>query len=349
MDRPPGAAQTADAVECTGLLIVRSSSPGPGEPGDRRSHARRGRTASASSDDSAQRLPRLVPPVAIAVTSGPRARGLWWRRERRLGRARSLTLACRPPPPTPSPCRRCPGTLDASPTTPDQLSRGPRHEVTAVRVVGSHSGLHAGALRAYSTGTGESFLPGHGRSCQGSGLRSAPVSGRAETHRPAPRSRSPTRRRSSQKQFPLDPGSAAAVQHYSSAPSLTPSTLTITTAASPARAPATCSSLRTRADGTAGPMIAEQDGELVWFHPLPSRETATNFSVQQYEGKPVLVWWQGRVLELGFGQGEDEVYNTSYQHIAHDPRRQRLPGRPARDPADAAGRRLAGRLLPGRR
>ena len=30
----------------------------------------------------------------------------------------------------------------------------------------------------------------------------------------------------------------------------------------------------------------------------------------------MLTWWQGRVLQLGFGQGEDEIYNTSYQPVA---------------------------------
>ena len=63
-------------------------------------------------------------------------------------------------------------------------------------------------------------------------------------------------------------------------------------------------------------MIAEQNGNLVWFHPLPAGDCATNFQVQQYEGKPVLTWWQGRILEVGFGQGEDVIYNTSYQHVA---------------------------------
>ena len=63
-------------------------------------------------------------------------------------------------------------------------------------------------------------------------------------------------------------------------------------------------------------MISEQNGSLVWFHPLPKDDSATNFQVQQYEGKPVLTWWQGRILEVGFGQGEDVIYNTSYQHVA---------------------------------
>ncbi len=68
--------------------------------------------------------------------------------------------------------------------------------------------------------------------------------------------------------------------------------------------------------GTAGPMIAEQDGGLVWFKPLPAGESATNMQVQQYQGKPVLTWWQGRILEVGFGQGVEEIYDTSYRHVA---------------------------------
>ena len=54
-----------------------------------------------------------------------------------------------------------PGTPDASPST--QISfLGPQGtHVTEVHVVGSHSGAHAGVLRAYSTGTGESFMPAH--------------------------------------------------------------------------------------------------------------------------------------------------------------------------------------------
>src|SRR4029079_2364437 len=52
-----------------------------------------------------------------------------------------------------------PGTPDASPVT--QISfLGPRGtRVARVRVVGSRSGVHAGILRAYSTATGESFIP----------------------------------------------------------------------------------------------------------------------------------------------------------------------------------------------
>ena len=117
-------------------------------------------------------------------------------------------------------------------------------------------------------------------------------------------------------QFPLNPGDPHAVQHYLSAPALTPSTVTITT---PARAGAAGGDLFLapyQGLGAAGPMIAEQNGALVWFHPLPRGDSATNFQVQSYEGKPALTWWQGRIIKVGFGEGEDVIYNSSYQQIA---------------------------------
>ena len=94
-------------------------------------------------------------------------------------------------------------------------------------------------------------------------------------------------------------------------------------------------------------MIVNQNGQLVWFHPLAAgspRPTSTSSSTRD----KVLTWWQGRILEVGFGQGEDEIFNGSYQHDRHGARRQRLPRRPARNPADARRHRLDRRLRPDR-
>src|SRR5665213_4526228 len=52
-----------------------------------------------------------------------------------------------------------PGTPDASPATQISFLGGPGTTASAVSVVGSRSGTHDGKLEAYSTGTGESFLP----------------------------------------------------------------------------------------------------------------------------------------------------------------------------------------------
>jgi hypothetical protein len=209
-----------------------------------------------------------------------------------------------------------PGTPDASPATQISFLGGAGTKVSDVHVVGSHSGSHGGSLRAYSTGTGESFVPQH-RFVEGEHVT---VHARVETggatqtvstsftvaHQDAV----------SQTQFPINPGDSRAIQHYSSAPSLMPSTVSITTPAKAGASPGYLFQAPYQGKGMPGPMISEQNGSLVWFHPVPKDDSATNFQVQQYEGKPVLTWWQGRILEVGFGQGEDEIYNTSYQHIA---------------------------------
>ena len=37
-----------------------------------------------------------------------------------------------------------------------------------------------------------------------------------------------------------------------------------------------------------------------------------NFSVQTYNGQPVLTWWQGQIVE-GFGEGELVIADSSYK------------------------------------
>jgi hypothetical protein len=65
----------------------------------------------------------------------------------------------------------------------------------------------------------------------------------------------------------------------------------------------------------AGPMIADNKGQPVWFQPLPGIQAATDFRTQTYKGKPVLTWWQGSGLG-GLAQGTDYIYNDKYQQIA---------------------------------
>jgi Arylsulfotransferase (ASST) len=207
-----------------------------------------------------------------------------------------------------------PGTSDASAATQISFLGGSGTQVTDVHVVGSRSGVHTGVLRAYSTGTGESFIPSHpflaGERVTVHALVGAPALATSTSFTIA--HQAPV----SPKQFPINRGDPSAVQHYTSAPRLTPSTVRITTAAKPGSAPGDLFLAPYQGEGSPGPMIAEQNGNLVWFHSLAAGQTATNFQVQQYQGKPVLTWWQGHILEVGFGQGEDEIYNTSYQHVA---------------------------------
>jgi hypothetical protein len=211
-----------------------------------------------------------------------------------------------------------PGTEDASPETQISFLGEGGTTVADVSVVGSRSGNHSGKLKRYSTGTGMSFVPNspfqpgeqvavHALVGVGSGTPEKPVTTVfTVAHQAAV----------SQEEFPNNPGNAHDVQHYASAPTLTPSTVKLTTPAQAGASPGDLFLAPYQGEGAPGPMISEQDGALVWFHPLPAGDESTNFQVQQYQGKPVLTWWQGRILKVGFGQGEDEIYDTSYQPVA---------------------------------
>ena len=67
--------------------------------------------------------------------------------------------------------------------------------------------------------------------------------------------------------------------------------------------------------GASGPMIFDEEGNLVWFDPLPAQTYATNLQVQQYGPEQVLTWWQGRITTQGFGQGEEVIDNGSYHEV----------------------------------
>jgi hypothetical protein len=226
-----------------------------------------------------------------------------------LGGAPARTAAANPVAVSP-----LPGTPDASPRTQISfLGSGPT-TVASVHVAGSRSGAHAGVLRAYSTGTGESFLPAHpfkaGERVTVTARLGGPAAGTARTSFTIAR-QAPV----SQKEFPDNPGDARAVQHYSTAPALTPSSVRVTTAAKPGASSGYLFLAPYQGTGTPGPMIVDQGGGLVWFRPLPAGQSATNFQVQSYGGKPVLSWWQGRILQLGFGQGENVLFDSSYHQV----------------------------------
>jgi Arylsulfotransferase (ASST) len=64
-----------------------------------------------------------------------------------------------------------------------------------------------------------------------------------------------------------------------------------------------------------GPEILDQHGNVVWFHPIPVGQSATDFRTQTYDGQPVLTWWQGTET-AGHGDGTDYIYNSHFQQIA---------------------------------
>src|SRR5215203_2111188 len=64
--------------------------------------------------------------------------------------------------------------------------------------------------------------------------------------------------------------------------------------------------------GEHGPMIVDDQGQLVWYSKYRS---ARDFKVQRYRGRPVLSWWEGRVV-AGHGVGEYVIFDDSYREIA---------------------------------
>ncbi|HXC45279.1 MAG TPA: MFS transporter [Solirubrobacteraceae bacterium] len=69
--------------------------------------------------------------------------------------------------------------------------------------------------------------------------------------------------------------------------------------------------------GQSGPLILDHNLQPVWFQPVPEKVVASNLSLQTYEGKPALAWWQGVVTNTGQTEsGEDVVVNQHYQPVA---------------------------------
>ncbi len=206
------------------------------------------------------------------------------------------------------------GSRDAVSRTQISFLGVPAASLSAISVVGSRSGRHSGRLEPYSQGNGASFVPSRpfvegervtvrARLSVGGSSRTLLDSfaiAREDPVNPIP--------------VPIHPGSAAQEQHFASRPDLRPPIVRVTSN-SPASAAGDVFAAPYAGPGAAGPMIFDQSGQLVWFHPLPAGVAAANLRVQQYLGKPVLTWWQGHIA-FPFGQGEDVVDDGSYTTIA---------------------------------
>jgi hypothetical protein len=215
-----------------------------------------------------------------------------------------------------------PGTPDASPTTQISLLGLPASRILAVRARGTRSGLHRGRLRAYSSGGGASFVPGH-RFSQGEvvSVRVTTASGSRHRHGLF-RFRVGGHADLGMPPGPAPPTSPRSAQRFVSRPDLYAPSMTITERRA-GRAPGDLFVSTILAPGHVppvrgqiGPMIFDDQGELVWLSPSPSGREAFNFRVQRYRGAPVLTWWQGRLSFLGLGFGENVIADSSYHVIA---------------------------------
>jgi hypothetical protein len=210
-----------------------------------------------------------------------------------------------------------PGGRLAAPSTQITFRGLPAGQLGAISVTGSKSGTHTGRVVGDSDGDGASFLPSHPftageKVTVHTGLNIVGGSGGSYSFtiatpagaiplagvRPAPHVRND-------------------VTRFVSRPDLVPTALTVTKKASSSVAAGGDLFLAPQYGPVQnGPMIVGPFGGLIWYQPVPHNDTATDFNLQSYQGKPVLTWWQGNVSAAGTGDGVDEIYNSSYQHVA---------------------------------
>jgi hypothetical protein len=103
------------------------------------------------------------------------------------------------------------------------------------------------------------------------------------------------------------------VQRFVSRPDLKPPTITVLQGAD-RTAHGLVFVAPSSGPGQRGAMIFDDAGELVWFHPV-AHKAVTDFKVGLYHGKPVLKWWEGKVVN-GFGDAEWIVLDSSYRELA---------------------------------
>jgi Arylsulfotransferase (ASST) len=209
-----------------------------------------------------------------------------------------------------------PGTDTANPRTQISFLGTSAANIHQVSVVGSQSGPHEGRVSGYFQGDGGSFVPDKPfdsgelvavRAMIGSGQGAKRVAFSFRVDAPYSTAGVP--------EFPNPPAAPGDYQSFATAPGVQAPTLDVTV---PDHDPGAGDILTTNGPGAGqyGPLIYTPQGRLVWFHRLEAGRTAENLSVQSYEGRRDLTFWQGRVLSLGFGQGEDVVLNSSYQTVA---------------------------------
>ena len=230
-----------------------------------------------------------------------------------------------------------PETGTANPATQISFLGVPAAQIHVVSVVGEHSGSHAGRLEAYSQGDGASFVPDKpfeagervlvhavidaGQSSSAAASGSAPGSAQAvadggagkqvsfgfRVDTPYPTANVPP------VQEPA--GGAGRLPELRDAARREGPDLERHDARPGPRGGRRLHDQRSR-PGAYGPLIYTPQGKLVWFDQLSGGLTAEDLNVQSYEGRRDLTFWQGKVLSLGFGQGEDVVLNSSYEHVA---------------------------------
>jgi hypothetical protein len=105
---------------------------------------------------------------------------------------------------------------------------------------------------------------------------------------------------------------APGVATFRTEPSLQVPTLSVTARTTPS--PGLLFMTTLTGPGQRGPMIVDDHGDLVWFR--RTSDVAINFRRQTYKGRPVLTWWEGKISQIGTGEGVGVIVDTTYKEIA---------------------------------
>lgn len=212
-----------------------------------------------------------------------------------------------------------PDTRDASYLTQVSFLGLPVADIADVVVSGSLSGTHTGRLLPYSQGDGASFVPSKPFT-QGEVVTihavlrrltaSTPIAWRftvAEVDSVSRSLETPPP--------PPPPPKSSELQHFISRPDLRPPAVEVTTS-SGSQATGDMFLAPYAGPGQYGPMILDSAGNLVWFKPIPAGSRAADLRVQEYEGHPVLTWWQDPLVSGGQRDAGVVVADNSYKNIA---------------------------------
>jgi hypothetical protein len=212
-----------------------------------------------------------------------------------------------------------PDTLDASFLTQISFLGVPSTDIVDVAVVGSRSGRHSGHLLAYSQGDGASFLPSkpftqgevvtvHAILRRGAGT--IPFAWRFTVTELDTASRS-----LETPPPPPPPPSPSEFQHFVSRSDLHPPAVAVTTNTG-SQAPGDMFLAPYAGPGQYGPMILDNAGALIWFKAIPAGARAADLRVQEYEGRPVLTWWQDPLVADHRGGAGVVIADSSYKDIS---------------------------------
>ncbi len=211
-----------------------------------------------------------------------------------------------------------PGTPTASPTTTITFRGAAAAGLQTIQVTGAKTGDHTGRFQAHPDGMGTTFVPDQPFTPGEQVTVSTTLAVRGTTDgkytfttaqpSPFPDEPLPVIKPVSKKSPKSD------LLHFVTRPDLTPPNLQVTTPATGA-GPGDVFLTPAGGDSQQALLIVDAEGQPVWESPRPGTR-AINLEEQEYQGNPVLTWYEGSVVNPGVGQGTYVIADSSYHQIA---------------------------------